>query len=180
MGYILGAGSPAHEMGDAATSSEGIVYGHAYSVLSVMDLDGNKLICLRNPHGNASAEWTGDWGDSSYLWNDRLRTLCGQSFGEDGMFWMCIDDFVYEYRALYVCRMFPDNIWKTLPSIKGKWTGKRAAGLPTPDNPKALMQNNPHYGITVSKNCNLYVSLTILEKNPEEPKYGLYPIYFMC
>lgn len=67
-GYILGAGSPAHEMGDAATSSEGIVYGHAYSVLSVMDLDGNKLICLRNPHGNASAEWTGDWGDSSYLW----------------------------------------------------------------------------------------------------------------
>lgn len=68
MGYILGAGSPAHEMGDRAVSEEGIVQGHAYSVLSVQDLDGNRLVQLRNPHGNESAEWSGDWGDRSYLW----------------------------------------------------------------------------------------------------------------
>lgn len=28
------------------------------------------------------------------------------------------------------------------------------------------MHENPHYGITVSKKANLYVSLTILDKDP--------------
>jgi len=48
----LGAGSPAHEQGDKAVSGEGIVFGHAYAVLDCKDVDNNKLICLRNPHGN--------------------------------------------------------------------------------------------------------------------------------
>lgn len=42
------------------------------------------------------------------------------------------------------------------------------------------MQNNPHFGIRVTKKSNLFVSLTILEKDPEDPKSGKYPIYFMC
>lgn len=60
-----------------------------------------------------------------------MKKLAGCEFGEDGMFWMCIDDFVYEYRALYVCRTFPENIWTTVPKITSSWSGTRAAGLPT-------------------------------------------------
>ena len=53
----MGAGSPENKMGDAAISEEGIVQGHAYSVMDVRNLDGYKLIQLRNPHGHQGAEW---------------------------------------------------------------------------------------------------------------------------
>jgi hypothetical protein len=59
-------------MGDRATSDEGIVFGHAYAVLDIKNLDGNKLLQLRNPHGNRGAEWTGDWSDNSFKWTTRL------------------------------------------------------------------------------------------------------------
>jgi len=65
----MGAGSPSHEQGDKATSEDGIVFGHAYSVIDIKDIDNNRLIKLRNPHGNRSAEWKGDWSDGSLLWN---------------------------------------------------------------------------------------------------------------
>lgn len=46
----------------------GIVYSHAYAILNVMELDGNKLIKMRNPHGHQGAEWNGEWSDKSPLW----------------------------------------------------------------------------------------------------------------
>lgn len=50
-GYLMGAGSPENAQGDAV-DIDGIVQGHAYLILDVRDLDGNKLIKVRNPHGN--------------------------------------------------------------------------------------------------------------------------------
>lgn len=47
------------------------------------------------------------------------------------MFFMSLDDFVFEYRALYVCRIFSRDIWKSYKSIQGEWVGKKAAGLPS-------------------------------------------------
>ena len=38
----MGAGSPAGS--DADTSPMGIVFGHAYSILDVFEIEGNKLI----------------------------------------------------------------------------------------------------------------------------------------
>ena len=49
-GYLMGAGSPENAKGDTV-DVEGIVQGHAYLIIDVRDLDGNKLIKLRNPHG---------------------------------------------------------------------------------------------------------------------------------
>lgn len=46
----MGAGSPENAGGDSVII-EGIVQGHAYQILRVANLDGNKLIKLRNPHG---------------------------------------------------------------------------------------------------------------------------------
>lgn len=100
-------------------SSEGIVFGHAYSLIECKDVDGNRLICLRNPHGNHGTEWKGDWSDGSPKWNPRLMKIAGEStFSEDGKFWMAVEDFVYEYRAIYVCRIFSPDIWLELPMIK--------------------------------------------------------------
>ena len=36
----------------------GMVHGHAYSVLHVVEIEGLRLVCCRNPWGNDS-EWNG-------------------------------------------------------------------------------------------------------------------------
>lgn len=50
-----------------------------------------------------------------------MKKLSGNVFGNDGMFWMSVEDFVYEYRALYVCRTFPKDIWTEIPKISVKY-----------------------------------------------------------
>ena len=54
---------------------QGIVSGHAYSVLSVHQFrkgrDNVRLVKLRNPYGNT--EWEGDWSDNSHKWTPELR-----------------------------------------------------------------------------------------------------------
>ena len=51
-------------------TSEGVISGHAYSIISVhefnLDSENVKLLKLRNPWG--TGEWSGDWSDSSSLW----------------------------------------------------------------------------------------------------------------
>ena len=130
-GYLMGAGSPPHPEGDGI-EIDGIYQSHAYLILDVRDLDGNKLIKLRNPHGDGSVESSLDWSDFSPKWTKRLKGLLGEELGEDGAFWMCLDDFVYCYRALYVCRIFNEDKWKKLGPFDGEWKGEKAAGLKSP------------------------------------------------
>lgn len=73
----------------------------------------------------------------------------------DGAFWMSLDDFVYCFRALYVCRIF-DNTWKRVGPFNGQWKGKTAAGLKG-NKGSAVLSNNPHYGIKVTKACTIFV-----------------------
>lgn len=47
----LGGGTPSHPEGDRAKSNLGIVQGHAYSVLDVVQADSYRLIKVRNPWG---------------------------------------------------------------------------------------------------------------------------------
>ena len=61
-GFLLGAGSPSSS--DVHVSSSGIVHGHAYSLLQVREVDGHKLVQVRNPWAN-EVEWNGPWADSS-------------------------------------------------------------------------------------------------------------------
>jgi len=64
-GALLGAGSPENALGDSAISDLGIVQGHAYAVLDVVEVDNFKLMQLRNPHGSKGVEWEGEWSDDS-------------------------------------------------------------------------------------------------------------------
>jgi hypothetical protein len=45
--------------------------------LNIRNIDGYKLIKLRNPHGKDSAVWTGDWSNNSVQWNSRFKGLLG-------------------------------------------------------------------------------------------------------
>lgn len=44
--------------GSDSENSDGIVHGHAYSLLRIVEHRGVQLVQLRNPWGNF--EWTGD------------------------------------------------------------------------------------------------------------------------
>ncbi len=61
----MGAGSPSHAQGDQAQSGRGIVQGHAYAILDAKEVEGHKLMKLKNPHGSGGAEWSGDFSDGS-------------------------------------------------------------------------------------------------------------------
>lgn len=58
-GYLLGCGS--HAGKDSNVNTKGIVYGHAYSILDMVEgsdqYGTHRLLQLRNPHGKT--EWTG-------------------------------------------------------------------------------------------------------------------------
>ena len=53
-------------------AAQGLVQGHAYSVISCLEVDepsvGSwKMLRVRNPWGKF--EWQGDWSDNSEKWN---------------------------------------------------------------------------------------------------------------
>ncbi len=99
-GYLLGAGTPSGKDTVEDASPTGIVQGHAYvplsmfgvyvclraryslvffllfphrySFLDAQEVDGFKLVQLRNPWGQF--EWTGDWSDADTThWTERIR-----------------------------------------------------------------------------------------------------------
>jgi len=165
-GYLMGAGSPEHPNGDRAVSRYGVVQGHAYGVLDLVELDpadgSEKLLKLRNPVGSAGIEWNGDWADGSAMWTEALRTKLKQEDKEDGTFWISLSDFTTHFANLYVCRVF-DSKWKK-EVMEGVWKGKTAAGLPGKNNPGAKIENNPHYLINVNRPSTLFIKLSQKEK----------------
>ena len=50
--------------GSDSQNTDGIVHGHAYSLLKIVDKHGERLLRLRNPWG--SFEWKGDPSISLY------------------------------------------------------------------------------------------------------------------
>eukprot|EP00929_Paragymnodinium_shiwhaense_P044906 TRINITY_DN23012_c0_g1_i1.p1 TRINITY_DN23012_c0_g1~~TRINITY_DN23012_c0_g1_i1.p1 ORF type:complete len:816 (-),score=240.80 TRINITY_DN23012_c0_g1_i1:167-2614(-) len=84
----------------------GLIGGHAYSVLKLVEAEGNQLICCRNPWG--SGEWTGKWSDKDAEgeWTDAMKEATGYKKADDGLFWMSIQDFVNNTSAISYSRTF--------------------------------------------------------------------------
>lgn len=122
-GFLLGAGSPSGS--DVHVSSSGIVQNHAYSLLQVREVDGHKLVQIRNPWAN-EVEWNGPWSDFSPEWTDRMKHKLKYSpQAANGVFWMSWQDFQLHFRSLYVCRIYPPEMKY---SVRGQWRGPTAGG----------------------------------------------------
>ena len=105
-----------------AVSGDGLVYGHAYSLLEISDNvagTGIDLVQLRNPWG--SGEWTGDWSDNSVKWQQypQVKAALHEVAKEDGMFWMEKTDFFGRFDSIFVC-LSTEAI-----AERQKWRGKQ-------------------------------------------------------
>ncbi|MFS8005870.1 putative calpain-3 protein [Helianthus anomalus] len=156
-GFLLGAGSPSGS--DVHISSSGIVQGHAYSLLQVREVDGHKLVQIRNPWAN-EVEWNGPWSDSSPEWTDRMKhKLKHVPRAKDGIFWMSWQDFQIHFRSIYVCRVYPPEMKY---SVHGQWRGYSAGGCQDYDT----WHQNPQFRIRATgsdASCPIHVFITLTQ-----------------
>ena len=86
-------------------NDEGVISGHAYSLISIHEFNNKgkeiKLLKLRNPWG--SGEWQGDWSDKSPLWTPQLATKLGNVVGNDGIFFIELNDYLDHFSWTSVC-----------------------------------------------------------------------------
>ncbi|KAG9292486.1 hypothetical protein G9A89_001559 [Geosiphon pyriformis] len=127
---------------DPTLEPMGIVEGHAYSILQVIEVDGQKLVKVRNPHGQN--EWEGAWSDKSEEWTAEYMAKLDHKFGNDGAFWMSYDDLLKHFHRLYKCRIF-DNSWNVLSgwikyNVEPQSDGKFILTLPEASNVVILLQ----------------------------------------
>ena len=102
-GSHLIAGSP--EGSHFKKNKDGIVQGHAYNILDVVEFHGVQLLKLRNPWGEQ--EWKGDWSAESSMWKKYPAVASKCNFDKDrtqtdGVFWMLFKDFTSNYAQLYL------------------------------------------------------------------------------
>lgn len=112
-------------------SSEGVISGHAYSLISIHEFQHNgeqvKLLKLRNPWG--SGEWQGDWSDKSELWTPALRKKLGCVEDDDGAFFIKFEDYLQHFSWSSIC--VENNIEKyTHSSLYHSFGSKDTSPLP--------------------------------------------------
>ncbi|KAK8116388.1 calpain-8 [Apiospora kogelbergensis] len=97
---------------------KGIVELHAYSVMRAVEIDGHRLVLLKNPWGKG--EWKGAWSDGSKEWTADWLLKLNHRFGDDGAFWISYEDLLRKYQAFDRTRLFGSDwkvtaIWTTVP-----------------------------------------------------------------
>merc|ERR1711865_977486 len=91
-------------MGEASVHADGMVTFHGYTLMDFLEIQGFKLLKIRNTWGNT--EWSGDWGDASSCWTehpDIAKQLNFSGIEDDGIFWMTYADFVIHFCGVEHC-----------------------------------------------------------------------------
>jgi hypothetical protein len=109
--FLFGCG----QMGGVYGTRKGIQEKHAYSIMEAREIDGERLLKLRNPWGRT--EWTGPWSDGSEQWTPEWMKKLNHRFGDDGVFWISYKDLLRTYQHFDRTRLFGPE-W----TVSQQWT----------------------------------------------------------
>lgn len=102
--FILGCGTTP---GSDSKSTDGIVDGHAYTVLTCVNNAGGTdfdLIKVRNPWGKGEFQ-SGMWDDDGPGWTEypEVKRALKPVAADDGVFWVSKDEFFKYFPVLFLC-----------------------------------------------------------------------------
>lgn len=105
--YVIVTGSRGD---DGVKISVGIIQGHAYTIINAHEINGERVLEMRNPWGDMN-EWNGRWGDDSEAWTPVLRKRYKiKEATPDGRFFMPFEDYLDYFDHISVCYYEDDYI----------------------------------------------------------------------
>jgi hypothetical protein len=179
-GHLVACGS--HSGSDTTRNKDGIVLGHAFSVLDARDANDGRgkmlqMVKVRNPHGKN--EWTGRYSDEDETrWTARLKKEMKHDpsdSGDDGSWCMLWEDFVASFRVVYICRLLTPYDPSTkkgwhIYTAAGTWRKGATAGGCT-NFPSA--ETNPQFLVKPSRPCSAFFSVRIVEEEGASRDYDI-------
>jgi hypothetical protein len=143
-GYVMTAGTSA-DVHNLPIEEKGLAPGHAYTVIDLVEINGEKVMRLRNPWGNG--EYTGDWSDSSKKWTSELKKKYNFVKKDDGDFYMAYEDFLKYYVVMGFGKLHQDFVTRVIRIEKSEAIKCQVLKVDVPQN-----------------NCLVYFQL--YQKNP--------------
>ena len=195
-GYVMTAGTSA-DVYNLPIEENGLSPGHAYTLLDLHEINGEKVVRLRNPWGNG--EYSGDWSDSSKKWTTELKKKYGIVKKNDGDFFMGYEDFLKYYVVMGFGKLHQDFQTRVLRIEKNEAVKCQVLKVDVPQNNVLtylqLYQKNPRiilndgtyqstvlcYLILVDSNLNYIDSMSTKDMHicvEQTLKAGTY--YLLC
>jgi len=147
--YIMSAGS--------FKRSELNKRNRIFCVVSVTEINGYKLIKLRNHFGDFY--WKGDFSLNSNLWTDDIKEHIGYHDGDNTCFYMQLKEFIKEFDFLTICH-YHEN-----------WSRSILNQQSEPNHPK-------FFELNVEKETEAYISVhqKLSKFVEEDPSYDISPV----
>ncbi|PNP42229.1 hypothetical protein TGAMA5MH_05911 [Trichoderma gamsii] len=138
---------------------KGILELHSYSIQKAVDINGKRLLRLKNPWGKG--EWKGPWSDGSKEWTAEWLEKLDHRFGDDGDFWIAYEDLLQKYQAFERTRLF-DESWQ----VSQIWT--------TVNVPWMLDYHDTHFSLAITKPGPVVIVLAQLDDRYFRGLHGQY------